>query len=824
VSLGPTYRIQLTPDFGFDRAAALAPRLRRLGMEHAYLSPIAEARPGSEHGYDGTDPTRVRAALGGRRGFEELCGELHLHGLGVLLDIVPNHLSTFPRGPWWGDVLRHGRASAFAPMFDIAWELEELAPPDRGRLVLPVLADPLDEVLHKGELELAEADSGETVLCYQGLELPLAPGSAEAGGLREVLEAQHYRLGWWRAPLRNYRRFLTVDDLVGVRVEDPAVFERTHALLADLVACGLVDAVRVDHVDGLTDPEGYLGRLSGLVGDRPIVVEKILTGEEPLRRSWPVAGTTGYEAAEEIALVLGDPHGLGALAKAAAAEGERPIAEVVADGKRLVIGSSFRSEVARVARLTAVAPEHVTAWAVAMPVYRTYLSERGLGHLDLSVLEVAGGPELRALALGEPQGDRLEGLLRFQQLAAAAMAKGVEDTAWYRLVGLLPLLEVGGDPEAAPRADGAALARFHERARRRCDEGVHGLVAGSTHDTKRSADVRSRLLALSGLADRFEAGLDALSRLLPAAEAGPDPLERRRIAETCLAMAPVGAGSPAAWEEVASRVEAALRKGAREAKVRDSWEEVDEAYEAALAGWARRLLAGSGALLSSCFGSLCDDVARLGAALSLAEVVLRSTLPGVPDCYQGDEVWNLALVDPDNRRPVDHDAISRLLSRLPPADAVTPAAAASLRRRWPEGAVKLLVTRQCLAARRRARLAFAPGARYLPLGTDRLDQGAGGAVVAFARLARRGDDAAVVIATRAPGRLRSDPGDLPAGEPSYGDAVVALPAELVRRGGRSWHEVLSGAEVRLDRAGRLRLAEALCALPAAVLVPRTAGS
>ncbi|HLI44724.1 MAG TPA: malto-oligosyltrehalose synthase [Acidimicrobiales bacterium] len=824
MSLGPTYRIQLTPELGFDRAAELAPRLRGLGIEHAYLSPIAEARPGSEHGYDGTDPTRVRAALGGRSGFEELVAELRRHGLGVLLDIVPNHLSTFPGGPWWSDVLRHGRDSAFAPVFDIAWELEELAPADRGRVVLPVLADPLDEVLARGELELAAGAGGETVLRYRGLELPLAPGSAEAGGLRDVLAAQHYRLGWWRAPLRNYRRFLTVDDLVGVRVEDPAVFERTHALLADLVAGGLVDAVRVDHVDGLTDPEGYLGRLRELVGDRPIVVEKILTGTEPLRRSWPVAGTTGYEAAAEIALVLGDPGGLGALAAAAAADGERPIAEVVAEGKRLVISSSFRSEVARLARLMAVAPDQVAAFAVAMPVYRTYLSERGLEPCDLEMLEAAGGAQLRELALGPPGGDRLEGVLRFQQLAAAAMAKGVEDTAWYRLVGLLPLLEVGGDPEAAPGDDGAALARWHERARRRCDEGVHGLVPGSTHDTKRSADVRSRLLALSSLAARFEAGLRALGERVPAGEPGPDALERRRIAETCLAMAPVGTSSPAAWEEVASRVEAALRKGAREAKVRDSWEEVDEAYESALAGWAHRLLESSGAQLRSCFGSLCEEAARLGAALSLAEVVLRSTLPGVPDCYQGDEVWNLALVDPDNRRPVDHEAIARLLDRLPPAGAVTPAAAAELRRRWWQGAVKLLVTRQALAARRRAPEAVAAGAGYLPLAAGRLPEGASDSVIAFARLAREGGDVAVVVATRAPGRLRARPGDLPAGELSYGEAIVALPDEVRRRGGRSWHEVLSGAEVRLEASRSLRLAEALGALPVAVLVPQAPGS
>lgn len=828
MSLGPTYRLQLSPSFGFEQAAEVAGHLAALGIEHAYLSPVTEARPGSEHGYDGTDPTRVREELGGRAGFEALVGELHRHGLGVLLDIVPNHLSTFTGGPWWRDVLAYGQSSRHSAIFDIDWEGEQLAASDRGRVLLPLLGAPLEQVIERGELVLERErpeTGGETVLRYFETDLPLAPGSAEAGGLREVLEAQHYRLTWWREQARNYRRFFTIDDLVGVRVEDPAVFERTHELVKDLLGAGLVDSLRVDHVDGLADPEQYLERLAGLAGDRTIVVEKILTGDEPLRRSWPVAGTTGYEVADEITLALADASGLGALAGAAAREGERPVGAAVDEGKRLVLDSSFTSEVQRVASLLGVPAGRVADFAVAMPVYRTYVTERGGEALDEWLLEVAGGPELRRLALDRTSGRELEGVIGFQQLTSAAMAKGVEDTAWYRLVGSLPLLEVGGDPEAAPEEDEDAIARLHRRARRRAARGESGLVPGTTHDTKRSADVRARLLALAEMPAPFEGGLAAFAERVPPGSVGdgrppvPGQLDRRRIAETCLAMAPFPDAPREEWDEVADRVDAALRKGAREAKARDSWEDVNEPYEAALVGCARALLAGGGALLRECFGPVLERVRRFGASLALAQVVLRSTLPGIPDCYQGDEVWNLALVDPDNRRPVDFAGIASTAGELPPTDALAPGDVAAVRRRWVDGAVKLLVTRQCLAARRAAPAAFAAKASHVPLGPSGLPEGAGASLVAFARVAAAGDGVAVALATRAPHRLQSAPGDLPVGAKAWGEAVLTLPEELVTRGGRRWRDLLSASTVELDESGCLPLAAALQVLPVGVLVP-----
>ncbi len=815
-ALGPTYRIQLSPRFGFEQTEQVVAYLADLGIAYAYLSPVFEARAGSEHGYDVVDPTRVRRQLGGRAGLESLAAALHRAGLKVLADVVPNHLSTDPAGPWWRQLLRHGRSSPAAAIFDVDWE----APGCDGRVILPVLAAPLEEVLDAGELTLATAPDGP-VVCHGGRCYPLRPDGPPPGApLEQVLAAQHYVLSCWRDPARNYRRFFAIDDLVGVRQEDPEVFSLTHRLLGELVSAGTVDAVRVDHLDGLADPAGYLEALGGIMGGRPVVVEKILTAEEPLRAAWPIAGTTGYESADDLTHALGDPTGLARLAAAAEAEGEPPEMAVVGEAKAFVLERFFSSEVARVARATGLGERRVAEAAAAMPVYRTYVSAGGGDELDSLLLTAAGGEELAELVLSPLDRPFLEGVLGFQQLCAAAMAKGVEDTAWYRLVSNLPFLEVGGDPHAGPARDG--VARLHRRAAARLRRHEHGLVAGTTHDTKRSADVRARLLALAAVAPYFEAGLAAFAEAVPGRPVGdgrppvPGPLERRRVAETCLAMAPGPRAAPGEWEEVADRVEAALRKGAREARTRDSWEQVNEAYEEALAEPARALCADSGRLLRTCFGPAVGRVQRFGATLSLAEVVLRSSLPGVPDCYQGDEVWNLALVDPDNRRPVDFARLARRLGELPDPDSISPAEAAALRRSWPDGRVKLLVTRQCLHARALQEAAFAPGAGYVPLGLEGARDEPEPPVIALARSA--GSSLALAVATRAPERLAAEPGDLPVGEAAFSSAAIFLPGEIASMAGGGLRDVLSGARVEA-RSGRLALAEVLAALPVALLVP-----
>jgi (1->4)-alpha-D-glucan 1-alpha-D-glucosylmutase len=825
--LGPTYRLQLTPSFGFAPACEVVPHLAKLGVDFAYLSPVAEARPGSEHGYDGTDPTVVREELGGRAGFERLVEALHSAGIGVLLDIVPNHLSTWTGGRWWRDVLRHGRSSRYASVFDIDWDSPELAAEDAGTLILPILGDPLEEVLAHGELQFSKDDGEEAVLAYFDTDLPLAPGTAGDGApVEEVLGRQHYRLQWWRDGRRNYRRFFTIDDLVGVRVEDPEVFELTHSLVAELVGDGAVDALRVDHVDGLADPEAYLRRLGALAGGRPVVVEKILTGDEPLRRAWPVCGTTGYEVAGEISTALVDAAGIEMLAAASARDGERAEEAAVAEGKRLVADASFASEVRRVARLLGLRQQAVAEAAVAMPVYRTYVSVRGADPLDEWLLEAAGGPELRKLAVERPRDAVLEGVLRFQQLTSAAMAKGVEDTAWYRLVGKLPFLEVGGDPAEVPAEEESAVARLHRRARIRVAHGERGLVPGTTHDTKRSADVRARLLALAELAPAFEAALERYTAVVPPAAVGdgrppvPGPLDRRRIAETCIAMAPFPDEPRSAWDGVADRVEAALRKGAREAKVRDSWEDVNEAYEGALVAAARALLEEGGRVMGQCFGPVLHRVQRYGASLALSQVVLRSTVPGVPDCYQGDEGWNFTLVDPDNRRPVDFGRLSADLDALPLPGDFSPDVVAALRRSWRDGRVKLQVTRQSLHARRLAPGAFGAGADHLPLQVVDLPEGTEPSALAFARAGRE-TGVAIVVVTRAPHRLRSSPDDLPVGRLAWSEAALTLPDDIAGGAGEHWYDVLSGATLVAERRSRgtLPLAEVLATLPVAVLVP-----
>ncbi len=815
-ALGPTYRIQLSPAFSFEQAERIVPYLARLGVAYAYLSPVLEARAGSEHGYDVVDPTRVRHELGGRPGLESLAAALHRAGLKVLVDVVPNHLSTDPAGAWWRELLRHGRSSPAAAIFDVDWE----APGCDGRVILPVLGEPLEDLLARGELAVAAGPDGPAV-CHGGRCYPLRPDGPPADApLGELLAAQHYLLSWWKDPARNYRRFFTIDDLVGVRQEDPQVFALTHGLLEELVSAGLLDAVRVDHVDGLADPAGYLGALARIMGGRPIVVEKILTAGEPLRAAWPVAGTTGYESADDITHALGDAAGLERLAAGAARDGEPPDMAVVDDAKAFVLDRFFPCEVARVARATGLGERRVAEAAVAMPVYRTYVSARGGDELDSLLLTAAGGEELADLALEPPDRSFLEGVLAFQQLCAAAMAKGVEDTAWYRLVSNLPFLEVGGDPHAGPAGD--AVARLHRRAEGRLSRNEHGLVAGTTHDTKRSADVRARLLALAAVAPYFEAGLEAFAEAVPGRPVGdgrppvPGPLERRRVAETCLAMAPGPGAAPGEWEEVAGRVEAALRKGAREARTRDSWEQVNEAYEEALAGAARALYADSGRLLRTCFGPAVGRVQRFGATLSLAEVVLRSSLPGVPDCYQGDEAWNFALVDPDNRRPVDFARLTAQLGGLPDPDSLGPAEVAALRRSWPDGRVKLLVTRQCLHARALAPAAFAPGAGYVPLGLEDAPDRGGPPVIALARGAGR--SVALAVATRAPERLAAEPGDLPVGEAAFSSAAIVLPDALAAAGVEAFRDVISGARIEA-RSGRLALAEVLASLPVALLVP-----
>lgn len=839
--LGATYRMQLQPSFGFADAAAMVPDLARLGIQTVYTSPVTEAVPGSTHGYDGTEPTRLRDELGGEDGFAVLLEALAGNGLGLCIDVVPNHLAADARGPWWRDVLAHGQESEFGEVFDIDWDG---GPPEaRGKVSLPLLDDTLEEALSSGLLCLAlaaedkdvgaDADGDgrdgrdgagdgrdgagpelEVVLSLGGLELPLASEARLDDDAAEVLAAQHYRLIDWHDPYRDYRRFFDIDGLVGVRVEREDVFLRTHGLILALATAGALSAIRVDHLDGLADPATYLRRLDEASGHLPIVIEKILTGDERLRTSWPISGTTGYEVLDDVGGVLVDPEGLERLGAAARAEGEASVGETVGEARRYVAETLFGAELERCATALGVEAPALVVATTQLPVYRTYL-DGGPVHPDdaAAIRQASEGREDLEIALSGAA--PLPAILHYQQTTGAIMAKGVEDTAWYRLTGPLAFCEVGGDP-GRDRHD--ALARLHERAAIRAAEGRGGLIPWTTHDTKRAGDVRARLYALSELANAFDHGLMRLRELLvslPDKNGDVTPpngwlADTRLLAQLALAMLPTDGSDP----DLGERIAAAIVKGAREAKLRTSWIEPDEAYERSLDQLVERALAGEGAVVRAAFGDLVAESARLGALNSLSAVVMRSALPGVPDCYQADESWNLVLVDPDNRRPPDPEQLRGELARLdleadrsPTGLAVPPGRASELRRGWTDGRVKTLVTAGCLRARAATPGPFAQTAGYVAL------EPAGEHAASVLGFFRSGADgsAAVAIGSRLGSRLHAATGDLPAGE-SYGGTVIDLPGNAPG----VWLDALSGREIRTG--GRLEIAEVLADLPVALLI------
>ena len=841
--IGSTYRVQLGPQYGFAAAMGCIDYLNRLGVESLYCSPITEAVTGSTHGYDGTDPTRVRDELGGEEGFAQLARSLAQAGIGCVVDIVPNHLSTWAGGSWWRTLLRDGQESELAEVFDVDWEK------GAGKVVLPVLDRPLEEALARGAVTIDVLGVEPTVVVGD-VHLPLSGGVPRPDeALSEVLANQHYRLVDWHDPsARNYRRFFDIDGLVGIHTERREVFERTHALVGRLVADGLVTGLRVDHVDGLADPARYLAWLRDLTGGAPVVVEKILTGDETLRRAWPVLGTTGYETLDDIGGALVDPDGYDTLVRAAEREGELRVSTCASVCRRSVASTTFREELARIATSLGTSTGDLVDLTVALPVYRTYLDGGPVSSEDAEVLRraTAGIPGMLEILLDPAHA---AAVAAWQQRSGAVMAKGVEDTAWYRLAGHLAFCEVGGEP-ARPRT--GSVDRLHERAAERAASRSTGLVPGTTHDTKRTADVRARLYALSELATSFEDGLERFRELLgvataPAGRPGHgtgvehgtgvavEPgsaharslADSRLLAETVLAMLPASGETVETDQELAGRIRRALVKGAREAGVVTTWDHPDDTAEHEVEKIVERSLAQRAAIVHEAFGELVGEVARLGATLSLSSVLLRSVLPGSPDCYQGDEAWNLALVDPDNRRPVDFASLAARLAALGPAAIVgaSPVGApprgsdatdsAEVARRcrttWQTGDVKLLVTATTLAARRRAPEAFGRDAAYRGV---TVVGPASGSVVACARAATGVGPWAIGVATRLPARLRAEAADLPAGEGSYGATEIVLPPGA----GRHFVEMCSGTSVEAS-GSRIAIAETCAHLPVGLLLP-----
>ncbi|MCT2583799.1 malto-oligosyltrehalose synthase [Actinophytocola sp. S1-96] len=705
-----TYRVQVRPTFDLDATASLVTYLHRLGVGAVYTSPLLAAAPGSTHGYDVVDPTRANPELGGESARRGLVTAAREHGLGLVVDLVPNHMSVEvpAANPWWWDVLTHGPESAFAGYFDIDWS--------RGPILLPVLGD-------EGALELRDDR-----LAYYEHEFPITPGTGD-GTPAEVHERQHYRLVHWRrgnAEL-TYRRFFDITSLAAVRVEDPAVFDATHAEVLRWVRAGEVDGLRIDHPDGLADPGGYFARLRD-AADCWLVVEKILAPGEELPASWPVHGTTGYDALRQVCGVFVDPSGEPALTELAAAP---DFAVEEARSRRMITDRSLVAELRRIAALAPDVPEDAVAeLMVAFPVYRSYLPE-GLAHWTAAVDTArARRPDLAdALTrLDRAVRDDPDGELatRVQQTSGMVVAKGDEDTAFYRYPRLTALNEVGGDPTRF----GVTPAEFHAGAAAREAGWPAGMTALSTHDTKRSEDVRARLAVLAEVPHEFAAAVRRWSARHPLGEPTLELLAWQSL---------VGA-----WPITADRLAAYLDKAAKEAKLRTSWVDHDEPFEAAVAAWPAEVMADT--TTRADLEAFVARVAGPGWSNALGQKLLHLTGPGVPDVYQGTELFDLSLVDPDNRRPVDFAARDALLTRL--EDGWLPETVDDT------GAVKLHVVRTALRLRRDRPDLFTG---YRPL---RADGPAADHALAFAR------SGVVAVATRLPVTLSRT---------GWRDTVLALP-------------------------------------------------
>ncbi|WP_179457481.1 malto-oligosyltrehalose synthase [Leifsonia soli] len=659
-----TYRLQISPTFTLRDATQVLDHIRRLGADWVYLSPLLEAEPGSMHGYDVVDHSRVDEARGGPEALREFADAAHARGLKVLVDIVPNHMgvATPAVNAWWWDVLAHGRDSRHASFFDIDWEF------GHGRLRLPVLGDGPDEE------DALRIEDGE--LRYYDHRFPLAPGTGE-GTPREVHARQHYELMSWRradAEL-NYRRFFAVNTLAGLRVEDQQVFDDTHREIGRWLSEGLVDGLRVDHPDGLRDPGQYLERLRDLAGDAPIWVEKIIEGDERMP-DWPVQGTTGYDALAVIDRVFVDPSGEGPLTALAGELDDREESqdwvELVHRRKRAVADGILRSEVLRVVRELGEGTDEEVADAVAelaawFPVYRSYLP-CGDEYLEEARLAAAATRPDLAPVLARIV-DRLGE--RFEQTTGAIMAKGVEDNAFYRFTRLVSLTEVGADPSEFA----ISPEEFHRRQSDRQRRLPESMTALSTHDTKRGEDTRARIHVLAELPGRWERFLRTVRERVGFGDGSLESLLWQSV---------IGA-----WPASRERLHDYALKAAREAGASTGWTDPDEAFE-------KRMLAAIDAAFDdervrAEVEALAAVIEAPGASNGLGAKLLQLMAPGIPDVYQGSERWERSLVDPDNRRPVEFDAAAGLLAHID--EGWQPAVDSS-------GAAKELVTAKALRLRR----------------------------------------------------------------------------------------------------------------------------
>lgn len=801
-----TYRFQIQPTFTFEQASQQADYLAALGVSHAYLSPVLEPAPGSTHGYDVVSHDVLNEEAGGAAGFDVLATTARAHGLGLVVDVVPNHMTTptpaWLNHPWWL-LLRDGRESDHAHWFDVDWDAED------GRVLVPVLGQSLEAVLEAGELSVAK-DGGrhgdETVLTYYDHVFPVRRGT-ESLELAELVEAQCYRLcDWHEGGTRlNYRRFFDVTTLAAIRVEDPDVFDRSHRLLLEEFRAGSIDGFRIDHPDGLANPGGYLGMLADATGDAWVVAEKILEGHEQLPDDWRCAGTTGYDALLRVQQAFVDPAGAEPLTDLLTELVGEPqdLSVMVHAAKQQVVEQVQAAELNRLMRLLArVLPDEdqaalrraLEALLVAMDRYRAYLAPgqpadpsqlhllaqaeaRAAAYLDGSDLDalalvgqlVAGGTVPQA----QPESDaaRDELMVRFQQTCGPVMAKAVEDTAFYRYARLTGLNEVGGDPGRF----GIATDELHDFASQQLRTWPTTMTTLSTHDTKRSEDVRARLSVISELPQEWR---DWVSRARDLVRSQRQPA-LDAATEYFLWQTVVGA-----WPISAERLQTYATKAIREAKLHTDWLQPDEAYEAAVSAWVEAVTkdAAIGAHVEE-WVARTADAAR---AVTLGQKLVQLVMPGVPDVYQGTELVDLSLVDPDNRRPVDfgsrRDRLARLDSGAGPVDLDDE---------------KLLVTSRALRLRReRPEWFTGTTATYAAVPTSSRH------AVALGRGDADGTHV-VAVATRLAHGLAAARG--------WGEETLQLP-------GGHWQDRLTGRAVTTEPDSKARLADLLADLPVALLV------
>ena len=972
-----TYRIQFNLNFRFRDAEELVPYLHALGITHLYASPRFRARKGSLHGYDVADAARVNSELGTEEEFQSLVNRLHNYGMGLLLDIVPNHMAASEENPWWMDLLENGRQSEFASYFDIAWGADPL---QRSRILLPVLGDTYGKVLESQGLSLHYDDQGFFVR-YCQMRFPIRPESyqqiiaacleelrsaeessngrralqraceiseelatgsghelqgrphpservghpkrqekADSSGspgprndnsteeksarrskigelktelwelyrepgvfqkavdrtlqlfngvkgvrrsfdrLDRLLASQAYRLAYWRRASQeiNYRRFFDINELVGIRIDNPKVFEDRHAPVLRLMKEGAVDALRIDHIDGLRDPLAYLstlrerieeaGSAEGARAEPYIVVEKIISGAEELPREWPVAGTTGYDFVNAANLLLVEPGGYGYLGRLyQRLTGETSsFAETWYRSKKKVIEELFGSEVrslsARIARLALLdrracdlpfselqaGLKEITA---SLPVYRTYVGDQRISKRDLLELEKAIQTAraraekneskrevfsfFRRLFRREPDTvdcswpqEWLEFMLRWQMFSGAAMAKGFEDTAFYTHAVLISLNEVGCDPFRTEKTFGLeAFHRFNESRQRHWPQ---TLSATSTHDTKRSEDVRARIHVLSEIPREWHTHFRRWSswnrdkRVTEKGRRVPSPAVELLIYQTLIGAWPLEESEIPGFRD---RLLAFMTKAAREAKQFTSWLNPDETYERALRQFVSQVLdpAVSRRFLAN-FRRFEARIAFHGALNSLAQVLLKITAPGNPDFYQGNELWDCSLTDPDNRRPVDFKKRASLLESLQRAAGESPQLA-SLLNNWADGRVKLFLSNKALEFRRSHAELFRKG-DYVPLSASaRISQH----VCGFLRTHKK--EALLVAVPRFTTAL-VEPAEFPLGAKVWRKNALTLP----RGTARQWCNVFTGERIKLGAGSRqILLSEIFSQFPVALL-------